>query len=64
MELNEMEFVSWLLDVFHLQWYSWRLPALKKQLKKFQELCTIPCALGLENLTALQRRNLDRKSVV
>ena len=37
---------------------SWRLPALKKQLKKFQELCTIPCALGLENLTALQRRNL------
>lgn len=37
---------------------SWRLPALKKQLKKFQELCAIPCALGLENLTALQRRNL------
>lgn len=37
---------------------SWRLPVLKKQLKKFQELCIIPCALGLENLTALQRRNL------
>ena len=37
---------------------SRRLPALKKQLKKFQEICTIPCALGLENLTALQRRNL------
>ena len=37
---------------------SWRLPTLKKQLKKFQELCTIPCALGLESLTALQRRNL------
>ena len=37
---------------------SRRLPALKKQLKKFQELCTIPCTLGLENLTALQRRNL------
>lgn len=37
---------------------SRRLPVLKKQLKKFQELSTIPCALGLENLTALQRRNL------
>lgn len=37
---------------------SWRLPALKKQLKKFQELCSIPCALGLKNMTALQRRNL------
>lgn len=37
---------------------SWRLPVLKKQLKKFQELCTIPCALGLENLSALRRRNL------
>ena len=24
---------------------SWRLPTLKKQLKKFQELCSLPCAL-------------------
>lgn len=37
---------------------NWRLPTLKKQLKKFQELCKAPCALCLENLTALQRRNL------
>lgn len=37
---------------------SRRLPSLKQQLKKFQELCTMPCALGLKNLTALQRRNL------
>ena len=37
---------------------NWRLPTLKKQLKKFQELCEIPCALCPENLTALQRRNL------
>lgn len=37
---------------------SWRLPTLKKQLKKFQELRAVPCALCLENLTALQRRNL------
>ena len=38
--------------------HSWRLPVLKKHLMKFQELCAEPCALGLENLTALQRRNL------
>lgn len=37
---------------------SWRLPTLKKQLKKFQETCDVPCALGLENMTAMQRRNL------
>ena len=37
---------------------SWRLPALKKQLVKFQEICDVPCALGLENMTAMQRRNL------
>lgn len=42
---------------------SWRLPTLKKQIKKFQELSTIPCALGLENLTALQRRNLIENQV-
>ena len=37
---------------------NWRLPTLKKQLKKFQEISEIPCALCLENLNALQRRNL------
>lgn len=37
---------------------SWRLPTLKKQLEKFQEICDVPCALGLENMTAMQRRNL------
>lgn len=37
---------------------SWRLPTLKKQLEKFQEISNVPCALGLENMTALQRRNL------
>lgn len=42
---------------------SWRLPTLKKQLKKFQELCTLPCALCLENLTALQRRNLIESNI-
>jgi len=42
---------------------NWRLPTLKKQLKKFQELCEVPCALCLENLTALQRRNLVENNV-
>lgn len=42
---------------------SWRLPSIKKQLKKFQELCPIPCALCLENLTVLQRRNLVENHV-
>ena len=37
---------------------SWRLPTLKKQLKKFQELCSLPCALCLDNLSALQRRSM------
>ena len=37
---------------------SWRLPTLKKQLERFQETCDVPCALGLENMTAMQRRNL------
>ena len=37
---------------------SWRLPTLKKQLEKFQEISDVPCALGLTNMTALQRRNL------
>lgn len=42
---------------------SWRLPSIKKQLKKFQELCPTPCALCLKNLTALQRRNLVENHV-
>jgi hypothetical protein len=42
---------------------NWRLPTLKKQLKKFQELCEVPCALCLENLTALQRRNLVENNI-
>ena len=42
---------------------SRRLPALKKQLKKFQEICTIPCALGLDNLAAFQRRNLIENDI-
>lgn len=60
-------------DGYHAQRLSWngneciilspsnvsrRLPALKKQLEKFQEINDIPCALGLENMTAMQRRNL------
>lgn len=42
---------------------AWRLPTLKKQLKNFQELCDKPCALCLENLTAMQRRNLIENNV-
>lgn len=42
---------------------TWRLPTLKKQLKNFQELCDKPCALCLENLTAMQRRNLIENHV-
>lgn len=37
---------------------AWRLPTLKKQLQKFQGISQLPCALGLENLTSLQRRSL------
>lgn len=37
---------------------DWRLPTLKKQLKNFQKLCDLPCALCLNNLSAIQRRNL------
>ena len=38
--------------------HSWRLPSLKKQFANFRSLCTIPCALYLDGLTAQQRRNL------
>lgn len=41
----------------------WRLPTLKKQLLKFQEICDIPCALSLDNMTALQRRNLIENNI-
>lgn len=42
---------------------SWRLPTVKKQLLNFQEICPLPCALSLENLTALQRRNLIENGI-
>ncbi len=42
---------------------SWRLPTLKKHLKNLQEICQEPCALSLENLTSMQRRNLLENSV-
>lgn len=42
---------------------SWRLPTLKKQLRKFQQLCSLPCALNLNSLTALQRRNLIENNI-
>lgn len=42
---------------------EWRLPTLKKQLKNFQEICDIPCALCLANLTSLQRRNLLENNI-
>lgn len=42
---------------------AWRLPTLKKQLLKFQEVCTTPCALSLDNMTALQRRNLIENNI-
>lgn len=37
---------------------DWRLPTLKKQFVKFQLVSDLPCALCLENLTSMQRRNL------
>lgn len=42
---------------------SWRLPTLKKQLTKFQEICDFPCALCLENITSKQRRNLIESNI-
>lgn len=42
---------------------AWRLPTLKKQLLKFQEICAIPCALSLNHMTALQRRNLIENNI-
>ena len=38
--------------------HLWRLPSLKKQFINFCSLCTVPCALYLDGLTAQQRRNL------
>lgn len=43
--------------------HSWRLPSLKKQFKNFCSLCTVPCALHLDGLTAQQRRNLVESRV-
>ncbi len=42
---------------------SWRLPTLKKHLKNLQEICQESCALSLENLTSMQRRNLLENNV-
>lgn len=42
---------------------SWRLPTLKKQLLNFQEICSTPCALYLDNMTSLQRRNLIENNI-
>ncbi len=42
---------------------NWRLPTVKKQLKNFQSMCEYPCALCLEGLTALQRRNLLENNI-
>ena len=44
--------------VLHPVSSGWRLPVLKTQLAKFREICQKPCALCLDHLTALQRRNL------
>lgn len=42
---------------------SWRLPALKKQYMNFQKLCDISCALYLDRLTVLQRKNLVESGI-
>lgn len=42
---------------------SWRLPTIKKQLLNFQKICPLPCALSLENLSAMQRRNLVENDI-
>lgn len=42
---------------------SWRLPTLRKHLKNLQGICQEPCALSLENLTSMQRRNLLENNV-
>lgn len=42
---------------------NWRLPTLKKQLMNFQEISSVPCALSLENLTSLQRKNLIESNI-
>ncbi len=41
----------------------WRLPTVKKQLQNFQSICEYPCALYLEGLTVLQRRNLVENNI-
>ena len=43
---------------FEAKWLFLAIATLKKQLKKFQELCSLPCALCLDNLSALQRRSM------
>ena len=58
--------ITWNKDRFVLltpNAVSWRLPVLKKQILNFQKICPLPCALCLENLTALQRRNLVENGI-
>lgn len=43
---------------FEAKWLFLAIAYIKKQLKKFQELCSLPCALCLDNLSALQRRSM------
>lgn len=42
---------------------STRLPTLKKQLLNFQEISSVPCALCLENMTSMQRRNMIENNI-
>lgn len=43
--------------------FAWRLPEIKKQYAFFQKNCACPCALCVDGLTALQRRNLVESHV-
>ena len=43
--------------------FAWRLPEIKKQYGFFQKSCACPCALCVDGLTALQRRNLVESHV-
>lgn len=43
--------------------FAWHLPEIKKQYGFFQKSCACPCALCVDGLTALQRRNLVESHV-
>lgn len=40
-----------------------RLPVLKKHYQMIKDICNLPCALNLEQLTALQRENLISNNI-